>query len=129
MQGMAIKALRSTLFHDLPEVHDDDRIGYVPHDREVVRNENTRSATITLEVKKKLTDRGLHRNVERRERLVAQNQLGFREEGSRDCNSLFFATAQLAWQTVPVAGVKTDLLEGALDRLHRLPCADAAQSG
>ena len=61
---------------DLAEVHHRDAVGDVAHHREVVRDEDVREAQLVLQVLEQVDDAGLDRHVERRHRLVEDEQLG-----------------------------------------------------
>ena len=60
----------------LPEVHHGDAVRDVLHDRQVVRDEQVGEVELLLQVLEQVEDLGLDRDVERRDRLVAHDQLG-----------------------------------------------------
>ena len=60
------------------EVHHADLVADVAHDREVVRDEEVGQAVARLQVLHDVEDLRLHRDVERRGRLVADQELGLR---------------------------------------------------
>src|SRR5579884_4129956 len=81
-QGAAVRMLRLGVelllrarLDRLAEVHDHDAVGDVPDDVQVVRDEDVREVEIALEVLEQVQDLRLHRDVERRNRLVADDQL------------------------------------------------------
>ena len=60
---------------DLADVHHGDPGRDVPHDREVVRDEEIGELELRLQVFEQVDDLGLNRDVERRDRLVADDEL------------------------------------------------------
>ena len=80
---------------DLAEVHDDDAVADVLHHREVVRDEDQREAVALLHVLEQVEDLRLHRHVERRHGLVADDQLRLGDDGARDRDALALATGEL----------------------------------
>jgi hypothetical protein len=70
--------------HDTTEVHHRDAVGYVPYDAEVVRDEKIRERPLSLQPAQQVDDVGLDRDVERRDRLVANDELRLQYE--RPCN-------------------------------------------
>ena len=69
---------------DPPEVHDGDAVGDVLDDRQVVGDEDQRHAELALEVADEVQDLGLDEHVERRDRLVGDDQVG--PERQRRCD-------------------------------------------
>ena len=59
---------------DAALVHDGDPVGEMSDDRDVVRDEEIGNAEAIPEVGKQVDDRSLHRYVERRHRLVADDE-------------------------------------------------------
>ena len=59
----------------LPEVHDGDPVGDLPDHRQVVRDEDVGQVEVALQVPQQVQDLRLDRDVERRDRLVADDQL------------------------------------------------------
>jgi hypothetical protein len=78
------------------EVHDGDPVRDVTHDAEVVGDEDVADALLRLQLDEQVEDRGLHRDVERRGRLVAEDDARVAGEGARDRDALLQATGQLS---------------------------------
>ena len=55
---------------DQPQVHDRDGVGHVADDREIVRDEEKAEVELTRELHQEVRDLRLRRGVERRQRLV-----------------------------------------------------------
>ena len=80
---------------DPPEVHDGDAVGDVLDDRQVVGDEHERDAELALEVADEVQDLGLHEHVERRHRLVGDDQVGPERERRRNRHPLALAAREL----------------------------------
>ncbi len=78
MYGWRGRAKSSSVGSDLDhlaEVHDGDPVADVAHDREVVRDEEVGEVEVVLQVGEQVDDLRLDRDVERRDGLVADDQL------------------------------------------------------
>ena len=106
-----------TLLDDLPVVHHDDPVGERVDDREVVADEQAREAEVALQAAQQFEDRGLHRHVEGRCRLVGDQQLRLEREGACDAHALLLSAGQLV--RVAVA-VRAGQLDGIEQLLHPL---------
>src|SRR3984957_125777 len=68
---------------DAAEIHHADPAGHVPDHREVVADEEIGEAELVLQVAHQIEDLRLHGYIERRGRLVADDELGLRGERAR----------------------------------------------
>ena len=66
---------------DLAEIHHRHRVGDVPHQPQIMRDEQVREAVLELEALQKIDNLGLDRDVKRRDWLVADDNL--RRDGQR----------------------------------------------
>ena len=82
----------------------------VPHHRQVVRDEQVRQVELVLEVLEQVEDLGLDRHVERRHRLVADDQLRAERERPGDADALALAAGELVRVPVVVLRVQPDEL-------------------
>ncbi len=82
-------------FDDPPGVHDGDAIRRLRDDAEVVRDEQQRQAERPLHFAQQVEDFGLDRDVERRRRLVGDDERRLAGEGDRDHHALPHAARQL----------------------------------
>ena len=80
--------LRGTDLDDLPEIHDRDAVGEVAHDAKVMRDEEIGDTLLRLQIDKEVEDGRLHRDVERRCRLVAKHERRRAGESARDRDAL-----------------------------------------
>ncbi len=86
--GRSEQLARRRELDDAPEVHHADAIGDVMDHREVVRNEEVREAETPLQVAHQVQHLRLHRHVERRRRLVADEEARLARERPRDRDPL-----------------------------------------
>ena len=96
-----------------PEIHDEDVVRDVPDDAEVVRDEQVGKAQLGLEVGQEVQDLRLDRHVERRDRLVGDEELRREHQRARDGDALALA----AGEHVRVAAV---MLRPQADPRHHL---------
>ncbi len=80
---------------DAPEVHHRDAVRDVLDHREVVRDEDVREAEALLQVLQQVHHLRLHRDVERRHRFVADDELRLDGERARDRDALPLAAGEL----------------------------------
>ena len=76
-------------------IHDDDALGHLGDDAEVVRDEDDGGAGLGLELAHEIEDLRLHGDVERGGRLVGDQQLGIAGERHGDHDALAHAAGQL----------------------------------
>ena len=76
--------VRRRRLDDPAEVHDGDAVADVPHDRHVVRDQEQRQAELLAQLVEQVQHRRLHRDVERRHRLVGDEQLRLERQRARD---------------------------------------------
>ena len=94
-----------------PEVHDGDVLADVAHHRQVVRDEEVGEAELLLETHHQVEHLGLHGDVERRDRLVGDDELGLDRERAGDADPLPLAAAELVRAPVGELGREADALE------------------
>ncbi len=80
--------LSRTDVDELAEVHDADAVGEVPDDVQVVGDEEIRDSPVRLHVQQQVQDGRLHRDVQGRDRLVAQDERRLPGEGPGDGDPL-----------------------------------------
>ena len=98
MYGMVRPAedgLRAPELHQPAEVEHGDAVGEVADDAEVVRDEEVGDAALRLQLDEQVEDRRLHRHVERRGRLVADDELRVAGERPRDRDALLEPAGKL----------------------------------
>ena len=76
--------------------HHADVVAYVLDDGEVVRDEKNRKPEVAAKVPEKVQDSRLDRHVERRDRLVGDQDLRLAGERTRDRDALALAAGKLA---------------------------------
>ena len=91
--GEERRACRRSL-DDLAEIHDRDAVGDVLHHREVVGDEDVGEAEAALQVLQQVDDLRLDRDVERRDRLVADDEARLDGERAGDADALALAAGE-----------------------------------
>ena len=122
-QGVRVRVERGRVDHlarrgldDVAEVHDRDAVRDLPDDREVVGDEEVGDPELALEVPQEVEDLGLDRDVERRDRLVADDQLRLERDRPGDPDPLALAAGELVRVAVVVLRVQADPLHQLQDR-------------
>ena len=116
---------------DLAEVHDGDAVGDLAHDREVVGDEHVGRPELLLEVLEQVDDLRLDRHVERRDRLVGDDELRAQRERAGDPDPLALAAGELVRVAARVLGRQPDELRAARapapgSRCAGAPCGSAS---
>ena len=83
-------------FHHMAEIHHHHTIRQVPHDREVVADEEQRGFVFPLDVHQEVCHSRLNRHIKRRDRFVRHNDPCATGEGTRDTDTLLLTTRELA---------------------------------
>ena len=101
-QALGVRVLRGeqdlvdgALLDDPAGVHDDDVVDRLGHDAEVVGDQQQRRPGPVLDLPEELEDLGLDRDVERRRRLVGDQQLRVARQRHRDHDALAHAARHL----------------------------------
>src|SRR5436305_10300682 len=118
MQRSRGDARGRSAFDDLSRVHDRDAVGELEQEREVVRDEEDGEAEVPLQLLDLLEDLALHDDVERRRRLVEDDELGIEREGHRDDHALAHPAGELVRIRPRAALVHADELQ-QLARAHQ----------
>ena len=79
---------------DLAEIHHRDAVADVLDHREVVGDEQVGEAEFLLQVHQQVDHLRLHRDVERRHRLVADDQLRLQRQRAGDAEALALAAGE-----------------------------------
>ncbi len=114
------------VFDDAAEIHHGDVVADVLHHGEIVRDEQVSEAELVLQVHHEIEDLRLDRHVERRDRLVADDQARLQRERARDADALALPAGKLVRIVVDMLGAQPDALEDVGDaRAAFLGVADA----
>ncbi len=95
---------------DDAQVHHRDPVGDVADDAEVVGDEDVGEVELVLEVVEQVDDLRLDRHVERRNRLVGDDQLWAQRERTGDADPLALSARELMRIAVDVIGGEADHL-------------------
>ena len=86
---------------------------------EIVRDKQIRQVELLLEIHQQVDDLGLHRHVERRHGLVADDEPGLHRQGARDPQALALAAREFERILDHLVGAQPDALE---QTCHALAC-------
>jgi hypothetical protein len=111
MPWLVQQRLGRALLHDLPEVHHRDAPGDLAHHREVVSDEEVGEAPLPLEVGEQVQHLRLHRDVERGDRLVADDERRLHRERPGDADPLALASGELVGIPARMARIEAHLLQ------------------
>ena len=111
MPGVGVEPLLVGDLDDLAEVHHRDPVGDVLHHAEIVGDEQIGQLELGLQVLHQVDDLGLDRDVERRDRLVADDELGMERQRAGDADALALAAGELVREALGVVAREADHLE------------------
>jgi len=111
MQRILVELGRRRHLDDPTEVHHCDAIGDVPHDSEVVRNEQVREVELLLQPLEEIDDLRLDRDVECRHRLVRDDEVGIERDCAGQADALALAARELVRVTPGRIGREADDLQ------------------
>ena len=86
--------------HHLAQIHDGDAVGDMAHHQQVVGNEQIGQAQLILQLIEHVDDLGLNGHVQRRYRLIADDEVGVDGQRAGDADTLALSAGEL----VSVAG-------------------------
>jgi hypothetical protein len=116
-------------FHDGAAIHDNDAVGEMRDHREVVRNEEIGDAEAIAQIGEEVEDCRLDGDIERGNRLVAYQQVGFARHRARDADALLLATRELMWIAIAVSRREAHEIEESIDPLIERRAAQPAKEG
>ena len=100
----------SSKLHLVAQVHDHNSICNVADNREVVANKDVCQTVIFLQLFKQVNYLCLNRNVQCRNRLIADNNLWLKHNSARDTNTLTLTARELMRVAVLKLKVKANFL-------------------
>ena len=106
--------------HQLAQIHNADAVGNVLDNAQVVGDEQVGQPHLLLQVLKHVDDLRLDRNVQRGDRLVADDELGVHSQGAGDADALALTAGELVRVAVGVLTVQADALEQGDDLVMAL---------
>ena len=115
VDGMIAQLVTLPQFYHTSQVHDTDAVGNVPDHGDVVGDEQIGKPLIRLQVFQHVDHLGLDGYVQRGDRLVAYDELGFYRQGSRDADALLLTPGELVGEAVGVLGIEADFVQQFVD--------------
>ena len=114
-QGLGVGMLRIVeqrvgrgLLHDHARAHDGDFIGDARHHRQIVADEKIAQMSAVADIFQQRQDLVLYGHIERRSRLIANQQNRVQRQGARDRQALALAAGKSMWIALCHHGVETD---------------------
>jgi hypothetical protein len=111
VQRPAEELLGRRQLDDLAQVHDGDAVGDVADHGEVMRDEEVGQVELVLQLHEQVEHLGLDRDVERRDRLVRDDELRPQHERPGEADPLALAAAELVRVAARGLGAEADALE------------------
>ena len=108
------------MLDDAAEIHHRDAVADVLDHREIVRDEQVGELPLALQVLQQVDDLRLDRDVERRHRLVADDQLGPERQRAGDADALALAARELVRVVGHLRRPQADAREQRRDLLRAL---------
>ena len=105
MTRVLVQILGRSHLDDLAEIHDRHAITHVLDDRQVVSDEEVREAEVPLEIPEKIDHLGLDGYIERRDRLIADDEIRLHGQRAGDTDALPLAATELVRITAGVLRV------------------------
>ena len=118
MPGQVQHVSGAPLFDDFTLLHDDHPVTQMVDQRQVMADEHQAQPHIGLQVGEQVEDLALHGDVERRNRLVGDQQAGPGDDGAGNGNALALPAGKLVRVFFRVGGPYAHLVE---HRQHALP--------
>src|SRR5579875_1372835 len=112
MMGALVERVAVGQFDDLAEIHHRDPVAHLADHGEVVSDEEVREVQALLEVAQQAQDLGLDRHVERRDRLVEDDERRLDRDGPGDADPLALTAAELM-------GIALDMFRAQLDHTQQ----------
>jgi hypothetical protein len=120
MRGRRKDLLGTPQLHNSAQVNHCDVICQITYHRQIVRDEQIGGLLLALEIVQQIEDGRLYRHIQRRDRLVEQQQIRLRGEGTGNRHALLLAAAELSWQPPRVGWAELDRSEQAIDMVVHL---------
>ena len=112
--GVLVELIPAGYLDDLAQVHYRDSVGDVPHDRQVVGDEEVGEVEALLEGTEQVDDLGLNGDVESGDGLVADDEGRVYSQRAGNANPLALAAAELVGVAVHHVGIEAHDLEQLL---------------
>ena len=99
---------RCAFFNDPPEIHDEHALAEMAHHVQVVADEKQRQTQLRAQVRKQIEDLRLHRNIERGDRLVGNDEIRPARKRAGNSDALALSARELVREPLRMGRIKTD---------------------
>ena len=115
MRGVFEKFSDGALLNHLTSIHDHNTVSNFSHHPKIVSDEQVGHARRCLDGSEELQDRRLHRHVQSRSRLVADDEFRLRRQGPGNRDALALAAGEFMRIFAAIGRVEADRLQQAAD--------------
>ena len=129
MQRVLVERIPVGDLHHLAEIKHHYPVADVPHDGEIVRDEDQRQTHLGLQIHQQIDDLRLDRDIEGRDRLVADNQLRLVDDRPRDADALALPAGEFMRIAVDLVGQEPHLGHHRLHPLLHLGLLEVGAEG
>src|ERR1700675_3327718 len=105
---------------DAPEIHDGNALADMLDHRQIMGNKEISEPEFLLQVLQQIDDLGLDRNIQRRHRLIADDQFGLDRERACDADALALTAGEFVRMAADMIRLQADGLEQIHDALFEL---------
>ena len=109
VQGVVVDFPGVRQLHHFTKVHHGDSVGNVPHNQQIVGDEQIGQTHFILQLVKHIDDLGLNGHVQSGHRLIADHELGLHGQGPGDADALPLTAGEFVGIAVGVLGVQAHL--------------------
>ncbi len=122
---MLIQGIGGRYLHQLAEVHHPDARRNMAHHRQIVGDKQIGQPQLLLQILKDVHHLRLHRNIQRRQRLIAQDKLRAHRQRPGNADPLALAAAELVREALKMFLLEPHLVEQGFGSLPLLLAAVA----
>jgi hypothetical protein len=102
-------------FNHLTQIHHQHPLTDMTNHGQVVRDKNQRETELLLQVAQQIDDLGLDRNVERRNRLVADDDARAKDQGACDADALALPAGEFVRVAIKLMAVESNSFDERAD--------------
>ena len=106
MQRVVIQICSVSNFHNFSKVHNGNLMAYMAYNRKIVCNKDIGNAEFFLKPLKQINYLRLNGDIQSRDRLIADNQLGIAGKGARNTKALSLPTTHFMRVTITESGIQ-----------------------
>ena len=129
MRAVVKQILRPPLLDDPAEVHHRDFVAQIFDHGEIMADQHIAQSELVLQVFQQIEHLGLHRDIQRADRLVGDDQFWLRDQRARNRDALALAPGEFVRVFFHVGVAQADLLQHGGDAAVLFGAIDLAEGG